>query len=352
VKKWNSEKVEHLTSDIKVLLASGWEEFITSHPDGTIFQSPDMYELFALTSRMKPLAVGVIDPEGGRLKGILLGAVIREMKGPAGYFSARTVIYGGPLIDPNADHKDVILNSLLNELIRLAKNKSVFIQFRNFFDQTENLPLFTAKDFQMRDRLNLLVDTSNPEMVRKHMSSTRLRQIKKGLESGARIIEPDHENQIDEFYDILFRLYRYKVKKPLPSRDFFLNFYHISKSNRLGIIRLVEFDGKIIGGIISPVTPGKTIYEWYVCGLDKTYREAYPSVLATWAAIDYAAKNNIPRFDFMGVGVPDRDYGVRDFKARFGGEMVNYGRFARINNKLIYTVSELGYNVLSLIKKI
>ncbi len=28
--------------------------------------------------------------------------IIREMKGLAGYFSSRTVIYGGPLIDPDA----------------------------------------------------------------------------------------------------------------------------------------------------------------------------------------------------------------------------------------------------------
>ena len=108
----------------------------------------------------------------------------------------------------------------------------------------------------------------------------------------------------------------------------------------------------IIGGILSPITPGKTIYEWYVCGLDQLYKDLYPSVLATWAALEYAATHGIPKFDFMGVGLPDRDYGVRDFKARFGGELVNFGRFARINNKAIYTIAELGYNALAWMKKV
>jgi hypothetical protein len=54
----------------------------------------------------------------------------------------------------------------------------------------------------------------------------------------------------------------------------------------------------------------------------------------------------------MGVGIPGRSYGVRTFKARFGGEMVNFGRFARVNNRLIYFISEIGYNLLALMKKI
>jgi lipid II:glycine glycyltransferase (peptidoglycan interpeptide bridge formation enzyme) len=121
---------------------------------------------------------------------------------------------------------------------------------------------------------------------------------------------------------------------------------------KLGIIRLVKYEDKIIGGILSPVTPGKTIYEWYVCGLDHEYKTLYPSVLATWSAIEYAVKNGLPYFDFMGVGIPERDYGVRDFKMRFGGERVNYGRFARVNNKWLYLAAEAGYNFMAAMKKI
>ena len=46
-----------------------------------------------------------------------------------------------------------------------------------------------------------------------------------------------------------------------------------------------------------------------------------------WISIDYACKNGIEKFDFMGAGSPDEDYGVRDFKAKFGGSLVEPGRF-------------------------
>ncbi|NCA85222.1 MAG: peptidoglycan bridge formation glycyltransferase FemA/FemB family protein, partial [Clostridia bacterium] len=81
-------------------------------------------------------------------------------------------------------------------------------------------------------------------------------------------------------------------------------------------------------------------------------RHIYPSVLATWAAIDYAIKTGYRQFDFMGVGKPNVPYGVRDFKMRFGGTVVNYGRYIRINNKFIYMLAEFGYNILSLMKKV
>jgi lipid II:glycine glycyltransferase (peptidoglycan interpeptide bridge formation enzyme) len=190
------------------------------------------------------------------------------------------------------------------------------------------------------------------EAVINNMSESRWCQVKKGIERGANCRFPENVNEVRALYDILYDLYKYKVKKPLPSWEFFKQFYSISGEGRLGVILLVEYQGKIIGGIFAPVTPGNTIYEWYVCGLDQQYKEVYPSVLATWAALEYAVNNNIPRFDFMGVGIPEREYGVRDFKIRFGGKLVNYGRFARINNKAFYALAEMGYNFLSLIKKI
>jgi hypothetical protein len=193
-----------------------------------------------------------------------------------------------------------------------------------------------------------------------NLSNSRRRQIEKGIASGAKIIEPESLSQVKEFYEILYKLYRYKVRKPLADWSFFENFYNLTSPQTqnpkpktpIGIIRLILYEGKIIGGILAPVFEKKCIYEWYVCGLDHEYKKQYPSVLATWAALKYAIENNIESFDFMGVGRPDVPYGVRDFKARFGGELVSYGRLTRINNKFLYNVAELGYNILVLLRKI
>ena len=371
-----------LTSPSQISTAV-WSAFVTAHPDGTVFQSPEMYEFFSGVPGFEPVVVAV-ENERKELAGILLGVNIREMKGWAGYFSSRTVVYGGPLIDPGHPDRDGVPGMLLQGLIRQVHHRSIFIQFRNFCDPASFIPQFKTAGFHLRDRLNLIVDTSNRETAIRNMSASRWRQIRKGLgiqsvvnsqqselrtqnselktqnselrtqnsESHARIIVPSSLSQVREFYEILYRLYKYKIKKPLPPWEFFERFYLFSKEGKLGVILLVEYEGNIIGGILSPVTPGKTIYEWYVCGLDQEYREVHPSVLATWAAMEYAFTHGIPQFDFMGVGIPEREYGVREFKKRFGGEMVNYGRFARINNRVFYAIAETGYNILSVFRRI
>jgi serine/alanine adding enzyme len=342
----------YIITDPEKLLQLGWASFVENHPERTVFQSPEMYELFQHSVQMDPVVAGLIDKETSSIKGLLLGVNIREMKGVAGYFSSRTVIYGGPLIASGSPDRNEILHMMLNGLIRKVRNHAIFIQFRNFSSQSTVLKAFESAGFHLRDRLNLIVDSSSMETILKNMSESRFRQVRKGLRCGAKYRLPKDINEVRAFYNILFSLYKYKIRKPLPCWEFFEQFYRMSNEGMLGVILLVEFKEKIIGGILAPVTPGKTIYEWYVCGLDHQYKEAYPSVLATWAALDYAAKNNIPQFDFMGVGIPEREYGVREFKARFGGILVNYGRFARINNKAFYILAEAGYNFLSMFKKI
>ena len=330
---------------------NNWNQFARTHPNASVFQSSEMFELFDKSNRFEPLVMGAYD-KNDTLCGILLGVFIHERNGLAKLLSSRFVIYGGPLLSGDDKLQKESLDALLKELIDQSRKKALFIQFRNFFSLQEHLSVFQQNGFILFDRLNFILDTSDKEKVLKNMSVSRRRQINKGLSSGAEIVEAENIAQMREFYHILYRLYHYKVKKPLPDWSFFENFFLKSREGKLGIIRLVRYNDKIIGGILSPIWQNKVIYEWYVCGLDKEYKEQHPSVLATWAAIDYAINNDIKTFDFMGVGKPDKEYGVRDFKARFGGKMINPGRLTRINNKFRYHIAELGYNLLGLVKKI
>lgn len=328
-----------------------WKDFVDIHPRGTVFQSPGMHDLFESAEKMEPVALACVDEEN-KMAGILLGVVIRERNGPAGYFSRRTVVYGGPVVRAGKDGH-AITDLLLKALIHEVGKRSVFIQFRNFHNMEEYRGVFEKNGLRLHDRLNLLVDTSSPGVVNRNMSESRRRQVRKSLEQGAVSREAKSLDEVRIFYNILRDLYKNKVKKPLPGWSFFEGFYWLSNNGmEPGVILLVEYQGRIVGGILCPVTPGRVIYEWYVCGLDQEYRNIYPSVVATWAALDYAVKSNIPSFDFMGVGLPNRPYGVRDFKKRFGGETVNFGRFSRINNRTLYQVAELGYNILALLKRI
>ena len=52
----------------------------------------------------------------------------------------------------------------------------------------------------------------------------------------------------------------------------------------------------------------------------------------------------------MGAGKPNEDYGVREFKSKFGGELVEFGRFERINNHFLYLIGKTGLKILKKFK--
>ena len=94
----------------------------------------------------------------------------------------------------------------------------------------------------------------------------------------------------------------------------------------------------------------KCVYEWFVCGEDGVYPHVFPSSYATYAGIKYAAEHGCARFDMMGAGKPDEAYGVRDFKAKFGGTEVEHGRFLCVTKPLLYNIGVLGVKILKSIK--
>lgn len=320
--------------------------------------------------------------EPSKIAASLLAVVVREkapatalLKPFAGLYrslTSRTIVYGGPLLgDTTRLQKELITGNLLKALHQQVRKRSLFTQFRNSHDLTDLIPLFRERRYEFQERLNLLVSCVSRDKAWQNLSASRRRQIRLSQKNGATIIENPDKNQVDAFYSILKDLYEQKIKKPLPGKPFFYALAGLSETSRSTAANispddqadkqtaysktlLVMHEGRVIGGIACVLTPGKCIHEWYVCGLDLEYkrRQIFPSVMATWAAIEYATANNIPTFDFMGLGKPGEPYGVRDFKEKFGGSWVNHGRFFRVNQAFLYFLVELGYNVFYLFKKL
>ncbi|MDN5328494.1 MAG: hypothetical protein PWP35_281 [Bacteroidales bacterium] len=318
------------------------EEFVYNHPHGNFFQSPKAYNFYKSLPAFNPVLLLSVD-ESGEINGSLLAVIQKEKGFLKSFLSRRCIITGGPIIK---DGNKNIADRLLNELIKKVRRKSIYIEFRNLFDLSEYKEIFEKNGFKYKEHLNFIVNIESPEENFRKLNDNRQRQIKKSLKEGTEIVNPKGIDEVYQFYLILKRLYKERVKKPLPDFSFFKSFFNKAD---LGKYFLVKFEDKVIGGIMCPVFKDK-IYEWYVCGLDTEYKNQAPSVLATWSAIEYAAKNGLKYFDFMGAGSPESDYGVREFKSKFGGELVEYGRFLRINYKLLYGLGKLGLKVLGFLK--
>ncbi len=321
--------------DPEKLSTAQWEALLNTETTN-YFQTPEIIN-FLNQAKIEWSFVAVEREDKIRASVIVM---IQKEKGLKAKLSTRGIIYGGPIIDTTANDEDVFM--LLDTLNKSLKNKVIYIETRNLNSYERYIDSFKRAGFDYVKHLNFHLDSTEEQAMKKRMSSSKLRQIKKSIKSGATIIEATEVSQIKSYYAILKNLYATRIKKPLPSIDFFISLFHQKNVKFF----LIIYDDEVIGGIVCPILPQKVIYEWFVCGKDGVYKNIYPSILATWAAMDYAIKNEIPRFDFMGAGKPDEDYGVREFKSKFGGELVQHGRFLHVAQPLLYTVGKTAVKIL------
>ena len=314
-----------------------WKDFVLKNPFSTLFQTPEFYDFY--NSVPGNQATVLASKFSDQLVSLII-IIIQKENGIKGFFSKRGIIYGAPLIHPDFP---LGLHDLLEFTTSFFKHKLIYLETRNLKDLSEYKYIFIKNNWSYLPHLNFQIKLNDQRQLEKFISSSRMRQIRKALKSGAYVKEAGDLKEVAAFYDILKGLYLSKVKKPLPSWDFFREFL----TSGLGKYFLVFYCDKVIGGIMCPIFNDQTIYEFYVCGLDKEYKDQHPSVLATWSAIKFGSENKIKVFDFMGAGEIDKDYGVRDFKARFGGDMVEYGRFIKIQNHILYGLGKLGVKILS-----
>lgn len=308
-----------------------WSELVRTSETGTWFQSPEAYDFFAsLPELMEPFVYGVERAE--KLCAVCVGYVTKEPNPIKQFFTRRAIIIGGVVVVANGAKEDVVI--LLNYVRKELKPKSIYIETRNFNDFSLWKEAFEAAGFVYKPHLNFHVDPAT-----NNLSDNRKRQLKK---SDAVVSERVSELEIREWYEVLSELYRTKVKTPLWPIDFFLEAY------RQGIAKflLVKHEGRIIGGSMV-VADERTVYEWFECGLNAECKDQYPSVMATWGGIQLAHQSGCMRYDMMGAGEPGVPYGVRDFKAEFGGQMVEHGRFLCVCKPMLY---RLGVCVVKILK--
>ena len=383
-----------------------WQALIDRSPYATWFQTPEAYEFYASNpDEMTPFAFGVVEDEckvesvkfkgeenskadtpastlytlhptqneastpytlhpTPTLKGVIVGYITRERNALKQFLTRRAIIIGGPLLDEHIS--DEALSALLSAVaqckVESVKFKGeenskadtpastpytlhptpIYIETRNFHDYSKWKEIFAECGFDYIPHLNFHIDTSSVELVESRLGKNRKRDIKTSIRDGATIVENPTIERVREYYTLLKQLYTTKIKTPLFSLSFFEKLYAMPS----GRFILVELNDEIIGGTVCVELARKCLYEWFVCGRDGEWKSIFPSSLATYAGIRYAAEHGCNRFDMMGAGKPDEAYGVRDFKARFGGEQVEHGRFLCVRKQLLYWIGKMGVKLL------
>lgn len=209
--------------------------------------------------------------------------------------------------------------------------------------------VFDDAGYRYEEHLNILVDLSKSEdNLWESLHSKRRNEIRRAYKEKTDFSVHSDENSLKNGYKILNEVYKF-AKLPFPDISLFQNM--LSRSTRdFGLkIFAANNQNKMIGVMFALIYK-KCIYDWYA----GSYREAldkYPNDLIPWEVMKWGKANGFEILDFGGAGKPNIPYGVRDYKLKFGGGLVNFGRYEKVHQPFKMSVAKSGFKIWQLLKK-
>ena len=294
--------------------------FLQTCPGFHYFQSPVFFKVCQASDRLEPFYI--IARQANKLVGVLLAYRQLQLGLPViRLLSSRNLIIGGPVV---ADNNASIVQGLL-ETYQTSGLKSLYTQVRNFQDTSPLQSVFERAGFQYDDHLNILVDlTCSEDELWRYVHTKRRNEIRRAEKEGCLVTLTKEPEALARCYDILTEVYQ-RAKLPLPSYSHFDAIRQQSTEHAGLRLFTAVWEGQIIGCMIC-LAYGDTLYDYYA-GAYSRYYSKYPNDLLPWAVFKWAKENGFSRFDFGGAGKPNVPYGVREYKKKFGGSVVNYGRY-------------------------
>jgi len=337
----------NIISDYHKVDKKKWHTFVKNHPLGNIFHTPEMVHLYSISEKHEPLVITCIKPDE-TIVGILVADIQSEYGGILKLLSSRAIVWGGPLIkDSNLD----VFNLILKEFNKICKHKVVYSQFRNLWETSNYKNLFLSQKYHFEDHLDIHFDLSiDTGIIWENIHPTRRKQINRGLKRGitSQVKESLEPSELLTCYQILFSVYK-KAKLPYPPLTFFQSAFDIFSGNKGIITTLAYFNNQIVG-FRFVLCYNNQIYDWYAGSLEKYY-DKYPNDILPWKILQWGRKNGFKLFDFGGAGKPNKPYGVRDYKVKFGGDVVNFGRYERIQTPFFMLIARFGFLIWKKINK-
>lgn len=319
-----------------------WDDFVYQHPCGNIFQTTCMFDVYKSTPHC---TAGVIALEDGfkNILGLMVYSVIQE-PGIKSHFSKRAIITGGPLItDNNPDYSKALLSSY-KKIIK--KTNTIYSELRNLYDITALRPALEKENFVYEDHLTIHMDlTQSVEALEKALHRGRASNIKRAVKKNVTVQDVSSPQELDDVYRLIKDTYE-RIGLPSPSPELFINTAKFMKEK----VRFIAafLDGKMIGCRVYLIYKD-FLYDWYAAG-DREYSGYHPSDLLPWKGMLSAKENGVKIYDFAGAGKPNKEYSVRDYKLKFGGFLLNLGRYQCIHKPLLFRVGVLGMKVYKYVR--
>jgi serine/alanine adding enzyme len=293
------------------------------------FQSPEFFKVCLASRRQEPYYI--VARQQSKLVGVML--VYRQLQiglPGVGFLTSRNLIIGGPVVEANQPE---IVQGLLKAYKTNALN-SLYTQVRNLRDVSLFREFFEQQGFHYDDHLDILVDlTCSEEALWKGIHTKRRNEIRRSEKEGCSVVLTSMPQSLTECYNILTEVYQ-RARMPLPDYSHFDAILRQTTEHTGLRLFTAMWEGKIIGCMLC-LAYGDILYDYYAGSYSRFYAK-YPNDLLPWAVFKWAKQNGFLRFDFGGAGKPNVAYGVREYKKKFGGTLVNYGRYEAVHYPILF----------------
>jgi serine/alanine adding enzyme len=326
---------------VQVLEEASWRRFIEEHSESTIFHTPEMFQVFARAEGHRPALWAITDDEA-RVSALLLPVQV-TLANCLCRLTTRAVAYGSVLYAPGSTGQEA-LALLLRTYTQEVDGTPLFTELRNLSNLEAVQPILHAHGFVYEDHLNYLIDLKHsPEVVLQSIGSRTRKHIRRGLRRGYVVVEEVEEReQVAVCYDLLRQTY-HRARVPLSDRSLFEAAFDVLYPRGMVRFWLARVGATPIGASVELLYKD-VMFGWYG-GVDRAYANYTPGELLMWHILKWGVENGYTVYDFGGAGRPGEEYGVRDFKAKFGGELVCYGRNVYVHSQMRLELSKLGYTI-------
>lgn len=299
-----------------------WKEYVLTNKFGNIFQTPEYYKVNNIDNYNKSVGLTILN--NNNIKGLMVGNLTN-------YYNlfSRLSFQGGPIID-----ESMYASMLLSYIDELNPKiiPSSMIDIKNMWDTSSIKNALSKISYYYEDHLNYEIPLNlDSKITWDSIPKNRRKNIKKALSKNIVISDIKTQKNIDESYRLICNTYK-RVNMPNPNKIVFINAFKYLKGQIIGKIGYKN-DEPIVTRIF--LTYKDVMYDWYAGSLYNDVSE-YSNELMVWLGLEIGSKNGYKFFDFGGAGNPQRPYGPREFKRRFGGNLVNYGKYYKFIRKPIF----------------
>lgn len=315
-----------------------WAEFVSAHPKGNVFQTPEMYDVFALSDHIRPIVVAVVEDD--KIVGILLAQYITNGNAIASWLTARSIITGGPLA-LNNDPK--IIEALFEAYKKQLPVQTIYSEIRPVYEMN----WMNGFGWTRKGHYNLILNLEkSEEELWEGMHKERRRNVNQAIKAGLTFRELENPEEIHEVVRLIEQTYQ---RKHVP-----ISYLSIFDEVQRVMHEYAHFfgcftaEGQMIAGQIR-LCYGDLVYAWFA-GSDEAYFKLRPNDFTMWNVIRWAHEQGYKEFDFGGGGEPGVEYGVRDYKLKYGCNMYDFGRYTLAHRPITLWLGTVAYKLYHKIK--